>query len=66
VRYRNESVEAAASEVIGELKAAGGEGGMIVLDSTGEVSMPYSSQTMLRGQVSSQQPADVVVETSGH
>jgi beta-aspartyl-peptidase (threonine type) len=65
VRYRNESVEAAANEVIRDLKAAGGEGGMIVLGSTGEVSMPYSSETMLRGQVSSQKPADVVVEASG-
>jgi beta-aspartyl-peptidase (threonine type) len=63
MKYRKQSVEAAASEVIRELKAAGGEGGMIVLSPAGQVAMPYSSQTMLRGQVSSQQPADVVVET---
>jgi L-asparaginase / beta-aspartyl-peptidase len=62
VRYRNESVEAAADEVIRELKAANGEGGLIALDASGKVAIPYSSETMLRGLVSSLQPAEVVVE----
>ena len=61
-RYRNESVGAAADEVIRELKAAGGEGGMIALDASGNLAIPYSSETMLRGQVSSLQPPEVVVE----
>jgi beta-aspartyl-peptidase (threonine type) len=64
VKYRRESLEAAAAEVIEELKAARGEGGMIAMDATGKVAMPYSSAAMLRGQVSSKQAANVVVETS--
>ena len=62
IKYRNESVEAAADEVIRELKSAGGDGGMIALDAGGRVATPYSSETMLRGQVSSLQAAEVVVE----
>lgn len=62
VRYRNETVAIAADEVIRELKAAGGEGGMIALDATGQVAIPYSSETMLHGQVSSLQPVEVIVE----
>ena len=65
VKYAKQSVEAAAGEVIRELRAAGAEGGMIALDATGKVVMPYSSETMQRGQVSSQQPAEVIVETQG-
>jgi beta-aspartyl-peptidase (threonine type) len=64
VKYGKESLEAAAAEVIGELKAAGGEGGMIAMDASGKVATPYSSEAMLRGQVSSKQPASVVVEGS--
>jgi beta-aspartyl-peptidase (threonine type) len=62
VRYRNETVATAADEVVRELKAAGGEGGMIAMDAAGQVAIPYSSETMLHGQVSSEQPAEVVVE----
>jgi beta-aspartyl-peptidase (threonine type) len=62
VRYRNETLAIAADEVIRELKAAGGEGGMIALDATGQLAIPYSSETMLHGQVSSLQPVEVVVE----
>jgi L-asparaginase / beta-aspartyl-peptidase len=63
VKYRGESVESAAAGVIRELKAAGGEGGMIALDASGRVAMPFSSTTMLRGRVGSKQPAEVVVQT---
>jgi beta-aspartyl-peptidase (threonine type) len=63
VKYRKQSVEAAAAEVVQELKAAGGEGGMIAMDAAGNVAMPYSSPAMLRGQVSSKQPPGVVVGT---
>jgi len=64
VKYGKENLEAAAAEVIGELKAAGGEGGMIAMDASGKVATPHSSEAMLRGQVSSKQPARVVVEGS--
>jgi len=63
VRYRGESIEAASREVIEELKQAGGEGGLIALDAQGNIAMPYSSPTMLRGQLSAGKAAEVVVET---
>jgi beta-aspartyl-peptidase (threonine type) len=63
VRYRKESIDSAAKEVIALLKAAGGDGGMIAMDASGHVAMPYSSQTMLRGEVSSRSQAHIVVET---
>jgi beta-aspartyl-peptidase (threonine type) len=63
VRYRKESIDSAAKAVIALLKAAGGEGGMIAMDASGHVAMPYSSQTMLRGEVSSRSQAHIVVET---
>ena len=63
VRYRGESIGAASGEVIEELKQAGGEGGMIALDAQGNIAMPYSSATMLRGQLSAGQAAQVVVES---
>jgi L-asparaginase / beta-aspartyl-peptidase len=62
IRYRNESVGTAADEVIRLIKVAGGDGGMIALDASGRVAIPYSSETMLHGQVSSLQAAEVVVE----
>jgi beta-aspartyl-peptidase (threonine type) len=65
VRYRKDSIESASKAVILELKAAGGEGGMIAMDANGHVAMPYSSQTMLRGEVSSKSAARVVVATVG-
>jgi len=62
IKYRNESVQAAGDQVIRELKSAGGDGGIIALDAGGRMAIPYSSETMLRGQVSSLQAAEVVVE----
>lgn len=62
IKYQGKSVEAAAHEVIAELKAAGGEGGVIAMDSRGVIAMPYSSQTMLRGQMRAGGEPEVIVE----
>ena len=64
VRYRRERIDHAAAEVIRDLNTQGGAGGMIAMDATGRIAMPYSTESMLRGWVSWQQPAEVVVETS--
>ncbi|MGH8217042.1 MAG: isoaspartyl peptidase/L-asparaginase family protein [Steroidobacteraceae bacterium] len=48
VKLQRASVEDAAREVIGMMKAAGGEGGLIAVDARGHITMPYSSQAMLR------------------
>jgi L-asparaginase / beta-aspartyl-peptidase len=65
VKYQGKSIESAAREVIAELKAAGGEGGLIAVDGNGAIAMAYSSPTMLRGQASSGRPPDVIVEVTG-
>jgi beta-aspartyl-peptidase (threonine type) len=52
MKYKQMPVEAAAAEVVlGKLKTAGGEGGVIVLDSQGRLAMPYNAEGMYRGYV---------------
>jgi len=52
VKYKGLSVEVAAGEVVkGKLKAAGGEGGVIVLDAKGNFAMSYNSEGLYRGYV---------------
>ena len=50
--YLGESVEVAASHVIGTtLTEAGGTGGVIALDARGNASMPFNTEGMYRGTV---------------
>jgi beta-aspartyl-peptidase (threonine type) len=50
VKYKKVSVSDAASAVVhDEIKQAGGEGGVIVLDRAGNLSMAYNSEGMFRG-----------------
>ncbi|MGB3543305.1 isoaspartyl peptidase/L-asparaginase family protein, partial [Rubrivirga sp.] len=50
--YLGESVDAAASHVIGTtLGDAGGTGGVIALDAQGNVTMPFNTEGMYRGYV---------------
>jgi L-asparaginase / beta-aspartyl-peptidase len=65
IKYGGSTLESAAREVIGELKARGGEGGLIAIDRHGTIAMAYSSPTMLRGQASSEGPTEVIVELTG-
>ena len=52
MKYKQVPVEAAAAEVVlGKLKTAGGEGGVIVLDRQGRLAMPYNTEGMYRGFV---------------
>jgi L-asparaginase / beta-aspartyl-peptidase len=60
VKYNKQTVAVASGEVIRELKSHGGLGGMIALDAAGNIAMPYSSATMLRGQVGSTMKAQVL------
>ncbi|MEX0676759.1 MAG: isoaspartyl peptidase/L-asparaginase [Pirellulales bacterium] len=50
MKYKNLPVEAAAAHVIlRKLKTAGGEGGVIALDSKGNFAAPYNTPGMFRG-----------------
>lgn len=62
IKYQGKRIELAAREVIEELKAAGGEGGLIAIDGNGTIAMPYSSQAMLRGRASSEREPEIIAE----
>lgn len=49
--YKNASVEAAAQEVIDKIGAAGGDGGLIALDRSGNIAMPFNTAGMYRGSI---------------
>ncbi|KAF9562762.1 asparaginase [Agrocybe pediades] len=49
VRYLQEPLEVAAAKVVGELLDAGGMGGVIALDTDGNVTMPLNCEGMYRG-----------------
>ncbi len=50
MEYKGMSVQTAADFVINhKLKDAGGEGGLIALDKTGNIAMPFNSEGMYRG-----------------
>ena len=52
VKYRGMTVKAAADEVVNKkLKAVGGEGGVIALDSKGNFATPFNSEGMYRGWI---------------
>jgi isoaspartyl peptidase/L-asparaginase-like protein (Ntn-hydrolase superfamily) len=50
------SVETAINEVLDEIKRLGGDAGVIVVDRTGEIAMPWNSDGMKRASVSSSSP----------
>jgi beta-aspartyl-peptidase (threonine type) len=52
IKYRGLSLEAAATEVIiGKLKAAKGEGGVVSIDAEGHFAAPYNTPGLYRGYV---------------
>jgi beta-aspartyl-peptidase (threonine type) len=52
MKYANQSIHQAADEVITVLKEKGGLGGVIGLDSKGNVVMPFNTLGMFRGYIS--------------
>ncbi|MFL9840897.1 isoaspartyl peptidase/L-asparaginase [Sphingomonas sp. ST-64] len=53
VRFKGESLKAAAAVVLAETKALGGEGGVILAGPDGETAWSFTSAGMYRGSVSS-------------
>jgi beta-aspartyl-peptidase (threonine type) len=51
VRIGGQTLERAAADVIAELGAAGGDGGLIAVDADGRVAMPFNSVGMYRGSI---------------
>jgi len=61
MRYDERSVEQAASEVLDQVRQCGGDGGVIAVDASGGIAMPFNSQGTKRAAVSSQMPPVVSV-----
>lgn len=51
MRYLNEDAATAAATVMAELGAMGGQGGLIVIDAQGHISLPFNTEGMYRGQL---------------
>jgi L-asparaginase / beta-aspartyl-peptidase len=51
VKYRGLALDAAAKEVIRKVREAGGEGGLIALDSKGNFAAPFAADGLLRGSI---------------
>jgi L-asparaginase/beta-aspartyl-peptidase (threonine type) len=49
MRYRGDTLATAARRVLDRIVALGGEGGLIAVDSTGRIAMPFVSEGMYRG-----------------
>jgi beta-aspartyl-peptidase (threonine type) len=60
MRYKELSLEDAARETIDRLTEIGGEGGLIAVDTHGNVTLPFNSEGMYRGYQSAN--SSVVVE----
>ena len=52
MKYANQNIHQAANDVITSLKEKGGLGGVIGLDSAGNVVMPFNTPEMFRGYIS--------------
>lgn len=60
IKYKGLSLEAAAQETIDNLTKIGGEGGLIAVDTHGNVTLPFNSEGMYRGQITNE--TDLVVD----
>jgi L-asparaginase / beta-aspartyl-peptidase len=61
VRFKRENVVKAADTVMAEVKALGGDGGVIVIGPNGEGGWSFNTPGMYRGRVSSAKPAQVAI-----
>lgn len=60
MKYKGLSLEAASRESIDHLTQIGGEGGLIAVDTRGNITLPFNSEGMYRGQVTNE--TDIVVD----
>lgn len=51
MKYKNLNLNEAANEVIEKLRVIGGEGGLIAVDASGNVALPFNSDGMYRGSI---------------
>ncbi len=51
MKYKNLSLTAAAREAIEKLREIGGEGGLIAVDASGNIALPFNSDGMYRASM---------------
>lgn len=61
MKYKGLSLDAAARETIDHLTTMKGEGGLIAVDSNGNITLPFNSDGMYRGHVSTQNKAVIEI-----
>lgn len=62
MKYKNLSLEEAATKTINEhLSKIGGDGGLIAVDTQGNVSMPFNTEGMYRGARTSEGKKDILI-----
>jgi L-asparaginase / beta-aspartyl-peptidase len=61
VRFKREKIVTAASTVMAEVKALGGDGGVIVVGPDGEGGWSFNTPGMYRGRVSSAKSAEIAI-----
>ena len=61
MKYKGLSLEAAAQEAIDHLTAINGEGGLIAVDRHGNVTLPFNSEGMYRGLITSSSTPTVAI-----
>jgi len=67
MKYKHLSLDEAARHMIFEvLKPIGGEGGVIALDTLGNISMPFNTAGMYRGTITSEKNAEVKIYGDEH
>lgn len=61
MRYKGIDLNNAAAETIQRLTKIGGEGGLIAVDSKGNITMPFNSEGMYRGWATSDSPLNIAI-----
>ena len=62
MEYRNETIQQAANELImNKVPALGGDGGLIAIDKSGNIAMPFNTAGMYRGSVTEDGKIEVLI-----
>lgn len=64
MKYKNLSLKNAAGEVVEKLRGGGGEGGLIAVDASGNVALPFNSAGMYRGYMSAS--GEMIIDIYGN
>ena len=61
MQYQNANLDEAANNMLAEVKRLGGDGGVIAISKSGEITMPFNSNGMKRASVSSETELQVSI-----